>query len=112
MFATRRQLSARTSCRAVTRQKLILAREIDQDASLIIAAQPTRGLDVGATAFVWRSLREARARGSAILVISSDLDELFDISDRLVVFLSGRLVGEFRPPYRLNEVGAAMIGAR
>ena len=92
-------------------QKLILAREIDADASLIIAAQPTRGLDVGATAFVWRALREARARGCAVLVISSDLDELFDISDRLVVMLSGRIVAEFRPPYRLGEVGAAMTGA-
>ena len=93
-------------------QKLILSREVDQEASLIIAAQPTRGLDVGATAFVWRSLREARARGCGVLLISSDLDELFDISDRLVVMLSGRLVGEFRPPYRLGDVGAAMTGAR
>ena len=93
-------------------QKLILSREVDPDASLIIAAQPTRGLDVGATAFVWRSLREARARGCGILLISSDLDELFDISDRLVVMLSGRIVAEFRPPYRLGDVGAAMTGAR
>jgi simple sugar transport system ATP-binding protein len=93
-------------------QKLILSREVDGEASLIIAAQPTRGLDVGATAFVWRSLREARARGCGVLLISSDLDELFDISDRLVVMLSGRLVGEFRPPYRLGDVGAAMTGAR
>ena len=79
--------------------------------TLIIAAQPTRGLDVGATAFVWRSLREARARGCGILLISSDLDELFDISDRVVVMLSGRISGEFRPPYQLGEVGAAMTGA-
>ena len=93
-------------------QKLILSREVDPAANLIIAAQPTRGLDVGATAFVWRSLREARARGCGILLISSDLDELFDISDRLVVMLSGRIAGEFRPPYRLGEVGAAMTGAR
>jgi ABC-type uncharacterized transport system ATPase subunit len=93
-------------------QKLILSREVDQEASLIIAAQPTRGLDVGATAFVWRSLRDARARGCGVLLISSDLDELFDISDRLVVMLSGRLVGEFRPPYRLGDIGAAMTGAR
>jgi general nucleoside transport system ATP-binding protein len=92
-------------------QKLILAREVDADASLIIAAQPTRGLDVGATAFVWRSLREARARGCGVLFISSDLDELFDISDRLVVILSGKIVAEFRPPYRLGDVGAAMTGA-
>ena len=93
-------------------QKLILAREVDDEARLIIAAQPTRGLDVGATAFVWRSLRNARARGCGILLISSDLDELFDISDRVVVMLSGRINGEFRPPYRLGDIGAAMTGAR
>ncbi|MEQ8700829.1 MAG: ATP-binding cassette domain-containing protein [Bauldia litoralis] len=92
-------------------QKLILAREVDEDATLIIAAQPTRGLDVGATAFVWRSLREARARGCGILLISSDLDELFDISDRVVVMLGGRVNGEFSRPYHLGEVGAAMTGA-
>ncbi len=92
-------------------QKVILAREIDETATLIIAAQPTRGLDVGATAFVWRALREAKARGCGILLISSDLDELFDISDRIVVMLSGRISGEFRPPYHLGEVGAAMTGA-
>lgn len=93
-------------------QKLILAREVDEDARLIIAAQPTRGLDVGATAFVWKSLRDATARGCGVLLISSDLDELFDISDRLVVMLSGRIVAEFRPPFRLGEVGIAMTGAR
>lgn len=92
-------------------QKLILSREVDCDASLIIAAQPTRGLDVGATAFVWQALREARLRGCGVLLISSDLDELFVISDRLVVMLSGRIAGEFRPPYRLGDVGAAMTGA-
>lgn len=91
-------------------QKLILAREVDDNATLIIAAQPTRGLDVGATAFVWRSLREARKRGCGVLLISSDLDELFDISDRVVVMLSGRIAGEFAPPYRLGDVGAAMTG--
>jgi len=93
-------------------QKLILAREVDDDAKLVIAAQPTRGLDVGATAFVWKSLRDATARGCGVLLISSDLDELFDISDRLVVMLSGRIAAEFRPPFRLSDVGAAMTGAR
>lgn len=93
-------------------QKVILAREIDDDARLILAAQPTRGLDIGATAFVWQSLRAAAARGSGVLVISSDLDELFDISDRLVVMLSGRIVAEFRAPYDLKAVGAAMTGAQ
>lgn len=92
-------------------QKLILAREIDEDARLIIAAQPTRGLDVGATAFVWQALREARDRGCGVLLISSDLDELFDISDRLIVVLSGHVAGSFEPPYDLAAVGSAMTGA-
>lgn len=92
-------------------QKVILAREVDRDATLIIAAQPTRGLDIGATAFVWQSLRAARDRGAAILLISSDLDELFDISDRVLVMLSGHINGEFRAPYDIQSVGAAMTGA-
>ena len=92
-------------------QKIILAREIDKDARLIIAAQPARGLDIGATAFVWSALREAAGQGCGVLLISSDLDELFDISDRLVVMLSGRIAGAFAPPYDLNAVGRAMTGA-
>ena len=92
-------------------QKVILAREIDQDARLIIAAQPARGLDIGATAFVWSALREAAGRGCGVLLISSDLDELFDISHRLVVMLSGRIVAEFVPPYDIAAVGRAMTGA-
>lgn len=93
-------------------QKVILAREVDKDAKLIIAAQPTRGLDIGATAFVWQSLRAARDRGAAILLISSDLDEIFDIADRVVVMLSGRAVEGFKPPYDLSAVGSAMTGVR
>ncbi|MDE3761914.1 ABC transporter ATP-binding protein [Sinorhizobium meliloti] len=92
-------------------QKVILAREVDRDARLIIAAQPTRGLDIGATAFVWQALRQARDRGAAILLISSDLDELFDISDRVVVMLSGRVNGEFHAPFNIASVGAAMTDA-
>ena len=92
-------------------QKVILAREIDESARLIIAAQPARGLDIGATAFVWSALREAAGRGCGVLLISSDLDELFDISHRLVVMLSGRIVAEFVPPYDIAAVGRAMTGA-
>jgi len=92
-------------------QKVILAREIDADATLIVAAQPTRGLDIAAMAFVWRALRDARDRGSGVLLISSDLDELFDISDRVLVFVSGRIAGEFRAPYDLRAIGAAMTAA-
>jgi general nucleoside transport system ATP-binding protein len=93
-------------------QKVILAREIDEEARLIIAAQPTRGLDVGATEFVWAALRKARDRGCGIILISSDLDELFDISDRIAVMLSGRINGVFEPPYSLPAVGAAMTGVQ
>jgi len=92
-------------------QKVVLAREIDDDATLIVAAQPTRGLDISAMAFVWRALRDARDRGCGVIVISSDLDELFDISDRVVVFVSGRIAGEFRPPYDVRVVGEAMTAA-
>ena len=92
-------------------QKVILAREIDDSATLILAAQPTRGLDIGATAFVWEALRAAKGRGCGVLLISSDLDELFDISDRIIVMLSGKIVGEFTAPYDLRKVGAAMTGA-
>lgn len=91
-------------------QKVILAREIDAGARLIILAQPTRGLDLGATAFVWQAMRAARARGLGLVLISSDLDELFDISDRLLVMQGGRIAGRFSPPYDLTRVGAAMVG--
>ncbi|WP_219209421.1 ABC transporter ATP-binding protein [Variovorax boronicumulans] len=92
-------------------QKVIFAREVDDSARLIIAAQPTRGLDIGATAYVWKALRQARDRGTAIILISSDLDELFDISDRVLVMLRGQVVGEYSAPYDLRQVGQAMVGA-
>lgn len=91
-------------------QKVILSREMDEGARLIIAAQPTRGLDIGATSFVWDSLRKAKARGCGILFISSDLDEIMDVCDRVIVMLSGRIVGTFKPPYDLTDIGAAMTG--
>ncbi len=92
-------------------QKVVFAREVDDVARLIIAAQPTRGLDIGAMAYVWKSLRLARDRGAAVIVISSDLEELFDISDRVLVMLRGQIVGEYAPPYQLHAVGQAMVGA-
>jgi simple sugar transport system ATP-binding protein len=91
-------------------QKVILSREVDAEARLIVLAQPTRGLDLGATAFVWHAMREARGRGLGLILISSDLDELFDISDRVVVVQGGRIAGRFTPPYDLAAVGAAMVG--
>ena len=91
-------------------QKLILARELDRDARVVIAAQPTRGLDIGATGFVWSTLQQAKTRGCGVLLISSDLDELFELSDRLLVMSSGRVVGTLTPPYSLEAAGRAMTG--
>lgn len=91
-------------------QKLILSREIDGSARVIVAAQPTRGLDIGASAFVRTALRNAVAEGCGILFISSDLDELFEVSDRILVMLSGRIVEELKPPYDLAAAGRAMMG--
>lgn len=75
-------------------QKVILARELDGAPALIVAAQPTRGLDVGAARFIHAQLLAARDRGAAVLLISDDLDELLEISDRIVVMYEGQIVGE------------------
>jgi len=76
-------------------QKLIIARELHRNPDIVLAIQPTRGLDVGAIEFVHRSLVEARDQGKAVLLLSFDLDEVMDLSDRIVVLSEGRIVGEF-----------------
>jgi len=91
-------------------QKLILSRELNDEARMIVAAQPTRGLDIGSTNFVWTTLESARSRGCGVLLISSDLDELFEISDRILVMLSGRIICELNPPYDMEATGRAMVG--
>ncbi|MDI2098488.1 ATP-binding cassette domain-containing protein [Ruicaihuangia caeni] len=91
-------------------QRLILARELDDEARLIIAAQPTRGLDVGAIAFVQRSLAELADRGNGVLLISTDLEELKGLADRIVVLRGGRHVAELPPSADLHEIGRAMLG--
>jgi len=75
-------------------QKLILARELSQTPRLIIASQPARGLDIGATAYVHQRLMEERDRGGAILLISTDLDEIMLLSDRILVMYNGQSMGE------------------
>lgn len=92
-------------------QRLILSRELADGAELLVAAQPTRGLDFAATAFVRESLSGLRDIGAGVLLVSSDLDELFELSDRLVVMLGGRITAEFHPPYDRRAVGDAMTGA-
>jgi simple sugar transport system ATP-binding protein len=93
-------------------QKLIVGREMSGDPILLIAAHPTRGVDVGAQAAIWDIVRVARRKGLAVLLISADLDELIGLSDTIQVLLRGRLVGEFDPSaVTPQELGSAMTGA-
>jgi len=93
-------------------QKLIVGREMSGDPVLLVAAHPTRGVDVGAQAAIWEHLRRARADGLAVLLISADLEELIGMSDTLSVILRGRFVGSYDPHDVTPEIlGAAMTGA-
>jgi ABC-type uncharacterized transport system ATPase subunit len=91
-------------------QKVVLAREIDRNPKVLIAAQPTRGLDVGAIEFVHRRLVEERDEGRAVLLVSLELDEILSLSDRILVIFEGRIVGEFPPGVSEQELGVAMTG--
>jgi ABC-type uncharacterized transport system ATPase subunit len=92
-------------------QKVVLAREIERDPKVLIAAQPTRGLDVGAIEFVHRRLIEERDEGRAILLVSLELEEVLSLSDRILVMYEGEIAGEFPPTASEEELGIAMTGA-
>ncbi len=93
-------------------QKLIVGREMSHRPKLLIAAHPTRGVDVGAQAQIWDQIREARREGLAVLLISADLDELIGLSDALRVMYRGRLVADADPAtITPEELGSAMTGA-
>jgi simple sugar transport system ATP-binding protein len=77
---------------------------------VLVAAQSTRGLDVGAIEFVHRKLLEQRDRGRAVLLVSLELEELRNVADRLLVIADGRIVGEFAPDASDEELGLAMTG--
>ena len=94
-------------------QKAILAREIDKAPELLIAVQPTRGLDVGAIEFVHKKLVEQRDAGKAVLLISLELDEVMDVPDRILVMYEGEIVGELDPKKTTQEeLGLYMAGAK
>ena len=93
-------------------QKLIVGREMSHKPRFLIAAHPTRGVDVGAQAAIWDQIREARREGLAVLLISADLDELIGLSDTLRVIYNGRLVADADPAtITPEELGSAMTGA-
>lgn len=108
--------SIRTAARALSggnQQKVIIAREIGREPDLLIAAQPTRGLDVGAIEFVHRQLIEQRDKGKAVLLISFELDEVLNVADRIAVIYEGKIVGETFPHETTDqELGLMMAGSR
>jgi ABC-type uncharacterized transport system ATPase subunit len=94
-------------------QRVIVAREFSRDPKLIIAAQPTRGLDVGATEYVRKKLIEMRDKGAAVLLISADLDEIWALSDRIAVIYEGKIVA-IREIMKTTEqeIGRYMTGGK
>ena len=105
-----------TAARAMSggnQQKAIIAREIDKDPDLLIAVQPTRGLDVGAIEFVHSQLVAQRDAGKAVLLVSLELDEVMDVPDRILVMYEGEIVGELDPKATTQEeLGLYMAGAK
>jgi simple sugar transport system ATP-binding protein len=93
-------------------QKVVVAREVARDPRVLVAAQPTRGLDVGAIEFVHRRLVEQRDSGKAVLLVSLELDEVLSLSDRILVIYEGRIAGQFPPDVPEEELGIAMTGGK
>ena len=94
-------------------QKAIVAREIDKDPELLVAVQPTRGLDVGAIEYIHRQLVAQRDEGKAVLLVSLELDEVMDVPDRILVMYEGEIVGELDPKKTTQEeLGLYMAGAK
>jgi simple sugar transport system ATP-binding protein len=90
----------------------VIGRELSGDPKLLIASHPTRGVDVGAQAAIWDHIRNARAAGLAVLLVSADLDELIGLSDSIKVMLRGKFVADADPATVTPEdLGSAMTGA-
>ena len=94
-------------------QKAIIAREIDKDPKLLVAVQPTRGLDVGAIEYIHRQIVAQRDKGKAVLLVSLELDEVMNLSDRILVMYEGEIVGELDPKKTtVEELGLYMAAAK
>lgn len=92
-------------------QKVVIAREFSSDATAFVVAQPTRGVDIGAAEYIHERLLEQRGKGAAILLISEDLDEVMQLSDRIIVLLEGEVMGELtRDEFDINTLGLLMSG--
>ncbi len=94
-------------------QKAIIARELDRNKPLVVAVQPTRGLDVGAIEYIHSQLVAQRDQGKAILLVSLELDEVMSLSDRILVMYEGEIVAELDPKQTtVQELGLYMAGAK
>ena len=94
-------------------QKAIVARELDRGLPLVIACQPTRGLDVGAIEYIHKQLVAQRDQGKAVLLVSLELEEVMNLSDRILVMYEGEIVGQFDPKQvTVEELGLYMAGAK
>ncbi|MBE5914282.1 MAG: ABC transporter ATP-binding protein [Pseudobutyrivibrio ruminis] len=115
-FDVRSGQGARTIVRSMSggnQQKAIVAREMDRDHELLVAVQPTRGLDVGAIEYIHEEIVKERDNGKAILLVSLELDEVMNLSDRILVMYEGEIVGELDPKQTtLQELGLYMSGAK
>lgn len=92
-------------------QKVIVAREFDRDVKLVIASQPTRGIDVGSIEYIHSRIVEERDNGAAVLIVSSELDEIRALSDRILVMYEGEIAGEFDGSASKSDIGMAMLGS-
>ena len=94
-------------------QKAIIAREIDKDPQLLIAVQPTRGLDVGAIEYIHKQIVAQRDAGKAVLLVSLELDEVMNLSDRILVMYEGEIVADVKPEeITIQELGLYMAGSK
>lgn len=115
-FDVRSGRGSKTTVRSMSggnQQKAIIAREMDKNHKLLIAVQPTRGLDVGAIEYIHKQIVEDRDRGAAVLLVSYELDEVMNLSDRILVMFEGQIVGELNPKQTdVKELGLYMSGAK
>ena len=92
-------------------QKVVVAREFSRPLKVLVASQPTRGVDVGSIEFIHKRIIEERDRGTAVIIVSTELDEIFALSDRIAVMYDGRIVGTVSPDIKREDIGLMMAGA-
>ncbi len=92
-------------------QKVVVARELSRPLKLLIASQPTRGVDVGSIEFIHQRIIGERDRGTAVVIVSTELDEIYALSDRIAVMHDGKIVGTVTPDIAREDIGLMMAGA-